>query len=90
MAETSKIKMRAAELLSATRKDRAEEVRAYAQALLFLAQAKKAEGDKDLAWLDQQMQIIRQHFEVATTMFENGQMGGPAPDGDAGGNAAGA
>ena len=76
IAKAAELKMKELEIRADASRQKAAEVRDYAQALFFLAQAKKMEGDQTLAWLDMQMSVIQQRFETATALWERGQIPG--------------
>ena len=64
------------EVASRTARDRAGETKDIAQAILFLAQARKFSDDAHLAWFDQQLEVYRTQLEQQT---QGGDQGTPQP-----------
>jgi chaperonin GroES len=66
------------EVASKAARDRAGEVRDIAQAMLYMAQARKLSDDAHLAWFDQQLETFRMHLEQANMQQDaiNAQQGG--------------
>ncbi len=66
------------EVASKAARDRAAEVRDIAQAIAFMAQARKLSDDTHLAWFDQQLETFRFHLEHAQMQQDaiNQQSGG--------------
>ncbi len=68
-------------------RDKAAEVRDLAQAILYLAQAKKAEADVDGSWMDRQLELLKVQLDALTGGTDGapgepaGQPGGPVGSG---------
>lgn len=72
----------AAKLEITQERGRAESLRNYAQALLFIAQADAALGDAHLGWASHQLEIIKTRMEALSATQGTGESARPAPIGD--------
>lgn len=62
----AEFKLKVAEQAADTSKMKAEEIRALAQAVYYLAAADKGVGDQHLAWIEAQLNILKTSMEAAS------------------------